>query len=668
MVGDRRRGVITAPLAVALGVVPVLLLDLVIVGRRVESGGLAVRLEHLAYIVGYRALVALLLAGVALLVMRLFNGEGSRTRRWTAASVLLVLTSVAFGSVAFADDFYSYPLPKRAALTVGLSLLPAAFVTLRVIAGWIAARFTGRGLAVAIALRVPFVIVGGLAALANHIVLPYGNPGPHIGMLLVASVGFGMAIVGLPVRARPRARRLALAVCTVWAAWSVVARPSSGASLALARNEAAAVYPFVVSLWPDHSDAGFAEQPCDPVWLAEVAGDPSWFARTVSDSSVPASRPLVDPARAIVVLITFDSFRNDVFMQPQYAATTPTLQALRGESTVFTAAHTTSSSTAPSIASIFSGRYLSELYWTKVPYAKGTRFRYFPTEDPTSRVPELLPDSIHSFTVPSIERLHQEYALIRGFTGEAPTDTREDLLAAEVLPPLAAWLSRNGDGPAFAFTHVMDAHSPYDTGGTRGTVFDRHVRELGRADAQLAEFIRTLEAAGLWSRTVLIIAADYGEAFGEHAQTQHGGSLHEELTRIPMLIRVPGRVAREVSEPVSLIDLGPTILDMFQQATPAVFRGQSLVPLMAGDKRRLTRPVALESTRLHRAMIFRDGFKVIWRTRENQFELHYLKTDPGELYNILEREPSAGARVNAVRSFFRAHELVRPGYAAPHYW
>ena len=641
---------VDVPLAVALGFVPVTLLDAALVLR----GGGAAALEHLAFVVGYRALLAVVLVGVAALVMAARRRYGPVV----AAAVLLVV-SLAFGAVAFADDFYSYPWPQRVGLTVMLSLSPAGLVVLRLMAGWLR-RWPGwMGVA-----RAGLVGLGLLAGVANHVVIPYGNPGPHLGLLLLSGVGVAMALVGLRWGMRPAARRVGLGLAGALGLASVLARPGSDASLALSRDESAALYPFVYGLWPR---AGSEPEALDLGFVAEQVGDPRWFVGREDAPAVAPTRPLVDAGAVIVVVVTIDALRHDVFADPRYAGVMPALQGLRAQSTVFTRAHASSSSTAPSIGSIFTGRYLSQMEWSPVAYMGGKRIRYYPVNDRLPRVPELLPARVDSYTVPSIERLRQKYALLRGFREEAEVDTREDLMAAEVMPGLIAWL-QGRPGAALAYVHLMDAHSPYTSAGTQGSVFERYVREFGPVDAQLGALVRALEERGLWSRTVLIVAADHGEAFGEHGQTQHGGSLHEELTHIPLLIRVPGQAGREVAEPVSLIDLGPTILDLFQQPTPGAFLGQSLVPLLAGEEVRLDRPIALESTRLHRAIVFRDRLKCIWRSREDQFELYDLERDPGELVNILEREPSAGQRMAAVRRFFAAHAFVRAGYVAPHYW
>jgi len=672
-----RRGTIDMPLALALGFVPVAVLD---VGVTLARAGIEpeVRAWHLAYLIGYRAALALGLALLAAALARVLVALPSRP--WLAGPIVAALVvglSIAGGAFAFADDLRVYlPLP-RIGLTIVLSLLPAALVGLRLLAGALLARRAGRAAprprgrarAEQLMLRLPFAAVGVGAAVLNHLVAPFGNPGLHLGLLVAAGVSLGMALLGLGLpprtrRARGGAQAVVTALLAAWALWSLIEKPPSRVSTELARNDSAGLYAFVATLDPGDDEV---EPAPDLAWLARFAGAPHWFMVERGLPPVAPSRPLVDPARVIVILITIDALRQDVFAGPSHAATMPNLQALRAESTVFSRGYASASSTAPSIASIFTGRYLSELYWTPTPFMDGQRLRYYPVEDHSPRLPELLPEAVRSFNLPSTERLRQEYALIRGMDEEAETDTEEHLLAAEVLPILGDWVGRLGAEPGFAYVHLMDGHAPYTSAGHEGPAFERYVRELGRADAQLGEFIAELRREGLWSRTVLIVAADHGEAFGEHGHTQHGGSLYEEQIRVPILIRVPGRAARVVDQRVSLVDLGPTILDLFQQPTPGDFQGQSLVPLIAGRDVVLDRPIVMESNRLHRAIIFRDGVKCIWRSREDQFELYDLNRDPRELDNIIDTDPSAPDRIAAVRQFFRAHELVRPGYTVP-YW
>ena len=163
-------------------------------------------------------------------------------------------------------------------------------------------------------------------------------------------------------------------------------------------------------------------------------------------------------------------------------------------------------------------------------------------------------------------------------------------------------------------------------------------------------------------RGVLIVSADHGEAFGEHATFQHTKTLYEELVRVPLLVRGPGIVPRAIEERVGLIDLGPTILDLFGVETPAAFEGQSLVPLLEGRQVSLDRPLILEG-RLRRAMYAEGGLKVIEDDRRKTVEVYDLARDPGELANLFDQDPGrSDPAVAALRAFFAAHRAKRAGY------
>jgi arylsulfatase A-like enzyme len=159
------------------------------------------------------------------------------------------------------------------------------------------------------------------------------------------------------------------------------------------------------------------------------------------------------------------------------------------------------------------------------------------------------------------------------------------------------------------------------------------------------------------------VMSDHGEAFGEHGMTWHGTTLYDELLRVPLMIWTHAGPPRTVADPVSLMDLGPTILDLMGVATPARFMGQSLVPYLRGERPNLTRPILAEA-RLQRALVTPDGMKVIYDTRSQTVEIFDLNRDPKEeknLFGIAGDDP-----LGELRTFFQVHTLRRPGYEVPY--
>jgi arylsulfatase A-like enzyme len=127
-------------------------------------------------------------------------------------------------------------------------------------------------------------------------------------------------------------------------------------------------------------------------------------------------------------------------------------------------------------------------------------------------------------------------------------------------------LERRGDVTA-AFLESLGEH--YDTA-------IRHTSE------ELAALFEHLDAAGLWDESLVILTADHGEELFDHGGFAHRYSLHREVLRVPLFVKLPGqREARTISEPVSLVDLSATILDLLD--LPAIRSdGRSLAPFLEG--------------------------------------------------------------------------------------
>jgi arylsulfatase A-like enzyme len=117
---------------------------------------------------------------------------------------------------------------------------------------------------------------------------------------------------------------------------------------------------------------------------------------------------------------------------------------------------------------------------------------------------------------------------------------------------------------------------------------------------------------------------------------------------------------------VTLLDIGPTLLELFGEPTPPAFMGQSLVRLLKGEPETLTRPLAADSGRLIQALVFDDNYKIIRNNRSHTVELYDLNVDPGEKRNIFDTAPDAQQRLAALDALFEANAHRQPGYKAPY--
>lgn len=102
-------------------------------------------------------------------------------------------------------------------------------------------------------------------------------------------------------------------------------------------------------------------------------------------------------------------------------------------------------------------------------------------------------------------------------------------------------------------------------------------------DRGVADAVAALAERGLLENTLLVVTADHGEAFGEHGTVGHGHHLHDELVRVPLVLRGPAPfdTPRALEASVALVDVLPTFFDWAGLLDVPGRHGRSLLPLLA---------------------------------------------------------------------------------------
>lgn len=116
------------------------------------------------------------------------------------------------------------------------------------------------------------------------------------------------------------------------------------------------------------------------------------------------------------------------------------------------------------------------------------------------------------------------------------------------------------------------------------TELERLYRErVSELDAAIGSLMAVLRETGLDESTLVVLTSDHGEGFDRvRERVHHAGRLHRDQTHVPLLLRGPGLAARVVDDPVSLVDVTPTLLDLAGQP-PAGRDGVSLVEHLVGE-------------------------------------------------------------------------------------
>ena len=184
---------------------------------------------------------------------------------------------------------------------------------------------------------------------------------------------------------------------------------------------------------------------------------------------------------------------------------------------------------------------------------------------------------------------------------------------------------------------------------------------LSYVDERIGEVLAAFEACGLADEAVVIFTSDHGDFLGEHGLF-YKMSFREHAAHVPLVVSAAERFSsRRVLEPVSLVDLLPTLADLARPglscelATPV--DGRSLLPLLDGaaqsDDSTVAGEYLAESALGPMVMLRRNRWKFI-HTPSDPDQLFDLERDPLELVNL------AGAAENeAVVRVFRAEVAER---------
>ncbi|MEM9407531.1 MAG: sulfatase [Acidobacteriota bacterium] len=279
------------------------------------------------------------------------------------------------------------------------------------------------------------------------------------------------------------------------------------------------------------------------------------------------------------------------------------------------------------------------------------------------------------------------------------------------------WLANRADPdrPFLLWTHYWGPHSPYYNGGERAQVMnpgyegelapkkgvlDRVVierRELDEADLThldaiyaaavrgtddyVAGLLDALEAAGELEQTLIVFVADHGEDLWQHNKyLYHSCSVYQSSLHVPLGFAAPGLIEPSVIEqPVALVDVLPTILDLLGLEAPDCQHGASLVPYLEQPEGGLSeRPAFSEYGDTRIQTVLHEGWKLVDNPDDltpecmlnapldlypiAAVELYDLASDPSEQTNLASSHPE---RVESLRRVLETKKamLCTPGTA-----
>jgi choline-sulfatase len=169
------------------------------------------------------------------------------------------------------------------------------------------------------------------------------------------------------------------------------------------------------------------------------------------------------------------------------------------------------------------------------------------------------------------------------------------------------------------------------------------------ADERIGEVLAALADAGLEDDTIVLFTADHGELLGERG-LWYKMAFFEAAARVPLVVRVPGGLGGvRVAEPVSQLDLAPTLLDLCGLGGAGAMDGRSLAPALGGGALAESDVVAeylAEGVTSPAVMLRRGRHKYIWCADDPE-QLYDVEADPHELDDLAPSEPALCAELRA---------------------
>ncbi|MCX5792226.1 MAG: sulfatase [Elusimicrobia bacterium] len=383
-----------------------------------------------------------------------------------------------------------------------------------------------------------------------------------------------------------------------------------------------------------------------------------------------------------VVMVLMETLRPDHLGCYGYSrATSPNMDKLAAEATVFENAYSQSSQSLVSAASVFTGLYPPSHGVTNVDQRL----------DPAvpTLAGELKRRGYRTAAFTSGFFLNRGFGLDSGF--EEYDDSKDFGTLADVVPGALKWLRRNKAGKFFLLVHGYDAHAPYrapkkflnkfkagysgqlaglpldynlsDRIWQDGLYEDFHLKKkvaaleksdvdyivsqydgaVLYADSKIGELLGALEAQGLKEKTIVLLVSSAGEALMDHGtiiSSFHGG-LYDEGIHVPLLVRAPGSAPSRVKAAVQLVDVMPTVLELLGFSSTATLQGVSLKPAMGG-KAPPDRTVYAQTLSLRTGAPYVGIRKYPWKLflEDGSYELYDLAGDPAEQLNAASGNPA----------------------------
>ena len=357
------------------------------------------------------------------------------------------------------------------------------------------------------------------------------------------------------------------------------------------------------------------------------------WGKSVSGRGAELTAGLPHGAPGSVLLITIDALRADrVGFLGYDRPVTPFLDRLARRSVNFTQAYAQGPDSLGSIMATFTGRYPASHNRVRALSGEGAPVRELTLAE-TLRDAGFLTAGIPAYRRELLRTSFAEFG--RGFERFALPSGNGPREADEVGERGLAHLRENRGRSSLLWMHFLDVHGPYPEGTT---IFgdedsDRYDAATLEVDGVLERFWKLADEEGLLDEFLVILHSDHGEEFGEHGGRFHGTSVFQEQIHVPLLIHLPSGPSRIVDDPVELVDLYPTVMEILGLDLPLPVHGDSLIPRLLGERSTdpaISQVLSADLFGKDQLAFIEGRRKALFDRERDEIVIYDLDLDPGE--------------------------------------
>lgn len=160
-----------------------------------------------------------------------------------------------------------------------------------------------------------------------------------------------------------------------------------------------------------------------------------------------------------------------------------------------------------------------------------------------------------------------------------------------------------------------------------------YLANITQIDEQIGLLLDALEQRGVLEDTVIVFTSDHGDCLGDHGHSQKW-TMYEASVRVPAIVWGPGRViaGRRIEALTSMMDLGPTVLELAGVTPPPWMEATSLLPALAGQEWLGRAQVFSE----HARDLLLTGTELMTMVRDERWKyVEFIDSDQGQLFDLI---------------------------------